>query len=44
MIQLGLSILGGKQNGEFEVWAGGVMLEILIELVVCFGLAVTYGF
>lgn len=34
----------GKQTDDFESWAKGAMLEILIELVVCLGLAVTYGF
>lgn len=33
MIQLGASILFGKQVGDFEEWAKSVIAEILLELV-----------
>lgn len=44
MIQLGASILFGKQVEDFEEWAKSVMAEILVELVVVIILAVTFAF
>lgn len=43
MITLFFGIFGSKTD-DFEGWAGVVMAEILVELVVVVGLAVVYVF